>query len=288
MKKTTLVILNYNESKTTVELIKNIVDFTCIENIVIVDNCSSDDSISVFERELKHNKVFVLQANYNGGYSYGNNIGCRYAIESLGAEYITVANPDIYFEEDVLVDMLCAISRESDIGMVGVKMNNIYGHKDPSAWKLPSYTQCLLENCYFITHLFGDKKLYCSDYFQKTNIVEVDVIAGSFFVISSKAYLDIGGFDEDTFLYYEENILAWKLKKKGYRNLLLCNKEYNHLHSVTIDKSVTMRRKLCLANEGRKIYLKKYKNITLFQEAILNLTFMVGTTNYILVKRMLR
>lgn len=63
------VVLNYNDSKTTIELINRIGKMTSIDVIVIVDNNSTDDSFSVL-KQYASEKIHVIQSDKNGGYGY--------------------------------------------------------------------------------------------------------------------------------------------------------------------------------------------------------------------------
>ena len=86
------VILNYNDAQTTKKLAESWKDSRAIHNIIIVDNCSTDDSWEQLQ-VLKDEKVDLIRTEKNGGYGYGNNTGIRYAIEHNGATHVLVANP---------------------------------------------------------------------------------------------------------------------------------------------------------------------------------------------------
>ena len=60
------LILNYNDCKTTLQLVEKLNLYKIIKYIVIVDNCSTDDS---FEKLLKisNNRVHVIKSDCNGG-----------------------------------------------------------------------------------------------------------------------------------------------------------------------------------------------------------------------------
>ena len=70
--KTGLVVLNYNDYKTTIKLIQMIKNYDSIDLIVVVDNCSTDKSYKKIN-EYTNNKVKLLKSDKNGGYAYGNN-----------------------------------------------------------------------------------------------------------------------------------------------------------------------------------------------------------------------
>ena len=89
--KTGLVVLNYNDYKTTIKLIKMIKDYKSIDLIVIVDNCSTDKSYKKIN-EYTNNKVKLIKSDKNGGYAYGNNFGIHYLIENHKCDIIFTNN----------------------------------------------------------------------------------------------------------------------------------------------------------------------------------------------------
>lgn len=61
------VVLNFNDSKTTIELLNRMKNMKSIDVIVVVDNCSTDDSFSVL-KQYTSKKIQVIQSEKNGGY----------------------------------------------------------------------------------------------------------------------------------------------------------------------------------------------------------------------------
>lgn len=283
-----VVILNYNDWETCVKLANIVVEYNSISNIIIVDNCSKDDSIDNLKRVFfKNCKVTIIENRKNNGYASGNHVGCLYAIQEFNAHYITIANPDVYFSEESLKNMEKVIDQNPDAGIVGCIMKCHSNTNLPIAWKLPQYADCILENLILLKKIIGDRTRYDIDY-SKNEVKKVDALPGSFFLMTSEVYKVIGGFDTNTFLYYEENILAKKIKKNGYQNYLLTGYSYDHMHSVTINKSYkTEKSKLDLAYRSRGYYMEKYLKCNAIQMAIYKLTYFIGRTDYILQKKIL-
>ena len=94
MAKTACVILNYNDSENVIKLFNKIKDYKCLDEIIIVDNHSTDNS---YERlkEIDNDKVRVVLTDHNGGYGYGNNEGMKIAFNTLNCDYSLIANPDV-------------------------------------------------------------------------------------------------------------------------------------------------------------------------------------------------
>ena len=83
--KTACVILNYNDASTTLDLLRKIQHYKVLNYIVIVDNCSTDDSIEKIQQYVSNN-IYLLKSSSNGGYGAGNNIGIRYAYNTLKSD----------------------------------------------------------------------------------------------------------------------------------------------------------------------------------------------------------
>lgn len=262
-----MVILNYNDYKTVYKLISNIQNYKVINNIVIVDNCSTDES---FEQLLllSNNKIDVIRTKKNGGYSYGNNIGAKYCIEKYNPNYLIIANPDINIKESTIKSMIERIEKYENIGIIAPKMklNNckeyIYGSRLPSFIDNLSYL--------FISYnkIFGEKTKYKQYEYLDNNII-VDVVPGSLFMIKSKVFENIGMLDEDTFLYCEEMILTKRLKKHNYKNIIMNDDFYIHEHSISIDKSFnSLAKKYKLLINSMEVYNKKYIKVNTLQKII--------------------
>ncbi|OUP58953.1 hypothetical protein B5F14_07655 [Faecalitalea cylindroides] len=288
--KNCLIILNYNDAQSCLNLINKIKQYQNIDKIIIVDNQSTDDSYSLLST-LKNSKVDVIQTNHNGGYSYGNNYGCFWAINKYSPNYLTICNPDIYVKEEVLDDLISIMDqkKEESISCISCKMNCESTPNLLSTWKLPKYSDCILNNLTILRKIIGNKTIYNENELNKAFPVKVDVLAGSFFIIRSKAFSSVKGFDDTVFLYNEENILSKKLQEKGWKNLYVNYLSYDHYHSISINKSFSSEaKKLDLAYKSRLIYCEKYLEIGRIKKYFFIITYKIGKFNYLTGKYILK
>ena len=284
--KNCLIILNYNDAQSCLNLVNKIEQYKNIDKIILVDNLSTDDSYSHLLK-LQNSKIDVIQTNHNGGYSYGNNYGCFWAINKYSPDYLTICNPDIYFEEDVLEELISIMNREKEkfVSAISCQMNCESAPNLLSTWKLPKYSDCILNNLTILRKIIGDRTIYRKNELNQTTPVKVDVLAGSFFIIRSKAFTSVNGFDDSVFLYNEENILSKKLKEKGWSNLYLNYLSYDHYHSISINKSFSSEaKKLDLAYKSRLIYCEKYLKINKIKKIFFVITYKIGKFNYLVGK----
>ena len=209
--RTGIVILNYNDYSLTFNMIQKIKDFNEIDLIVIVDNCSIDNSYDKL-KELENNKIKVLKTEKNMGYAAGNNYGLKYLMDK-NIDYVIISNPDITFENQDIKRLKDDLENNDNIVLISpvISQNNHILR----GWKLPKFKEEVLSNInYFSRYL--NKLLEYDDAYYNKKLISVDVVSGCFFMIRYNEFKEIGFFDPNTFLYYEENILGKKMKNKGY------------------------------------------------------------------------
>ncbi len=271
---TTCVILNYNDYKTTVSLVNSIVNFNSIDYIVVVDNKSTDNSF--FElKKIESNKVHLILADFNGGYGYGNNLGVLYSFNKLNAEYTLIANPDVYFSEKTVLKLRKILHEIKDAGIsapVPVKPSG--QHQKRPAWMLPTITQEVLSASILISKLFSINFEYKNSYFLENDLCIVDVVQGSLLMVKTNIMTQFGMYDQEFFLYGEEQVIAKKFKENGYKTFLLTSEEYIHDHSTSINKSYkNLIKKRILLFKSKLLYLEKYMKVNKFKLVFIKLFF---------------
>lgn len=278
-----LIVLNYNDWETTLSFLKFTNQIDYIEKIIVVDNKSTDDSFAKLRNEIS-NKIDVISTNENGGYAKGNNYGMFYALAHYNVEYFCICNPDVKFDNSFIKNLLESFNYLRKPGMVSGLALDSNLNESWSYWNLPKFSDCIRSNFHLLSSLKEKKKLPIFD-----NPQIVDVIPGSFFIIKASVIREIGFFDESTFLYYEENILASKLKANGYFNYLITSEKYIHNHSVSINKNIkSLKSKMRIAHKSHKVYCKKCLKIGKFKMALFDVTYYIGEFNFLLLKRLKR
>lgn len=256
---TGIVIVNYNDYESTFKLVENIKKYKIIEKIVIVDNNSREEEKEKL-RTIKHKKVKIIENSENKGYSYAINIGAKYLISLYGKCNIIVSNSDVIIKEEKHIKELLKTLLNKD---VAVSSPVIFENgKLNRGWKLTTPKQDVLMMLPKIYSFFEKKYRYYKEehYMEKTSIV--DVVSGCFFLIKSTVLEEIGFLDENVFLYYEENILAKKLKKLKLKSVINNEVVIIHNHSVTIDKNVSRKNKLKTLRKSQFYYEEKYNNVS--------------------------
>lgn len=251
------LILNYNDSDTVCKLVEKIKNYKVFKYILIVDNCSTDNS---YERifTLKSDKIIVIQTTFNGGYGAGNNYGIKYAKNVLECKYVLLSNPDVSFSESLVHRLLEVCSLDSDAALAtAIQHDSENKAIQDIAWRIPT----AFEYAVMSTRL-GRKILnqnYRRNWLDRKNICEVECVPGAMLLYDADKFCNVGGYDEGMFLFCEETTIGFKLKQAGYKTILCTDVFYIHEHSVTINKSINDKiKQMQLIFDNRNLFMKKY------------------------------
>jgi GT2 family glycosyltransferase len=163
--------------------------------------------------------LFILKSSFNGGYAVGMNIGWRFFARSIGVDYILIANNDLVFEPDtlrILARHLTVLG--TACAAVGPK---VLDYKDGSDWQRPERYKPQIWSWLFRGFAFkqirkGKKTwLYRLFWYDREVPGQVYMLPGSCFLTRVDALEKVEGFDEGTFLFWEEGIIAERWRKHG-------------------------------------------------------------------------
>ncbi|MCR5788648.1 MAG: glycosyltransferase family 2 protein, partial [Lachnospiraceae bacterium] len=223
--KTALIILSYNDGELSSKLADQVKDYPSLDHLVLVNNQSTDNTLSLLKAvEAKApEKVTVVTAPENGGYAKGNNFGMRYAIEHFDADLLFVANPDTFFTDQTIAAMKTVMEKHPGYGLTAPVVNQGY-----NAWNLPGFAE-EIESLFLIIFNLHKKAIKSRLIASGKEVKSVGVVEGSFFAISRKAYEQIGGMDERTFIYGEDNMMSYRLMLNDLKVGILTKERYDHL-----------------------------------------------------------
>lgn len=259
-KSTAMIILNYNDYENTKKYIDLIKKYDSIDRIVIVDNNSSDESYSILKK-IKDKKVKLIKTDKNLGYAYGNNFGVHYLEKSKEKyDYIIISNPDVYIDNDTIKKCILFLNKNKDVAICAPRMynkNNI--PSELSGWKERKLNSDVRDSSKLLSIFSKTNHVerYSNDYMSKP-VVYVDCVAGSFFIIKYDIFKKINYFDENTFLYFEEDIIGKKIKMLGYKNAILNNCSFIHYGSITISKTFKNIKKYTILQASKRYYHSVY------------------------------
>lgn len=276
-----MIILNYQDSNRALELANKCMQYKVINKIVIVDNCSPDNSYENLVKFQTH-KIDVVKTLHNGGFASGNNYGAKYAIEKYNPEFILFANTDTDFPEKNIEFCLQELKKRNDLGLISTRMVGINGDEEKSYWMYTDFRKQIL-NCFWIYR----RNNYINNNKNNNNLYEndfkyVDVVRGSFMCFKALALKEAGFFDEATFLYYEEDIISKRLNSIGYKVGVLLNKYYihNHIEYSKNNKVNTIKN----LNKSCYHYQKEYYNINSLQQSLLYIFLKYSELEYRIIE----
>jgi len=196
-------IVTYNNDKIIKKCLQNIFKNTNNTDfeLIIVDNNSSDSTVSIIEKDFKN--VKLIKNNRNIGFGAAHNI----AIKMGRGKYHLVLNPDIIFTENLIEKLVNFMEENPDAGLVSPKIIFPDGTTQYLCKRLP----CLFDlgirrfTPKFIQNLFKNR----IEYFEMketgyNKIMDVPYLSGSFMLIRRKILEKVDGFDENIFMYFED------------------------------------------------------------------------------------
>ena len=269
-------MLNYNCSNLIIKAIESFKSFKKRIELFIVDNNSNISNKTILE-EYEKNKddfVHIFYNKENLGFAKGNNVALRKIEDYIKCDNVFILNPDVYINENIVETIDDFISKTPDCGAVSIEHRDGQNQfSQRQGWDLPDYKTELKTSFYFARKKYYKKIPICFN----ERINKVDAIDGCFYGINYDLFKSIGFLDENTFLYYEENILGQKIKKINRQNYILKSDDnpiHDHQNSSTV--RVKFRRNWKFYNKSRKYYCKSYLKIGAFKSFILNICIFIS------------
>lgn len=223
-----IVLLNYNGAEDTIDCLKSLqnVGYSAM-NIVVVDNASTDDSVERLIIAQKDYEFIFLISEENNGFSAGNNIGIRYALEK-DADYVLLLNNDTVVKPDFL--SLAVEASEND-DSVGLTIGKILYYKEPD---LIWYGGGELKQPYNYSIHLGFRENQNKPEFNHQRYVTY--ATGCYFLLKRAAIEKVGLMDEDYFLYCEDTDYSIRMTRGGFRMLYCPQSVIYHKVSASTGK----------------------------------------------------
>ncbi|WP_029509685.1 glycosyltransferase [Leuconostoc lactis] len=243
-----IVVLNYLNWWDTVDLVESIKSqsFKNFE-IIIVDNDSANDSVEQLTTLYKNeSNIHLLVSKSNQGYARGNNIGIEYAINSLKVKKVLLVNNDVLFLQADYLERLATIEYSKNVGAIGTKILDANNENHNPMYNVKSFREASLGVVYnslvfrivrnflrpFKQRIAGSiHSKNSSKENEKNSISNASYILHGSVILLTENYLNIyPGLYPKTFMFFEENILDYLLKRHNletryYDNIVVKHKE---------------------------------------------------------------
>jgi len=221
------VIVNYRTPDLTMKCVESIMRMGVapLEDIIVVENASPDDSAARLTRELAG--VRLICAERNGGFSAGINIGAAAA----NREFVLVLNPDTYFVDRSIDQAIAEFDARPDVGLVGLNLVYPDGSRQFSARRFYSMLDIVGRRSplgrYWPLKGRVARHMMISAW-ESCTPFDADWVMGTGFVIRRELFEKIGRMDEAFFLYMEDVDLCARVWGAGYR--VVCVPEARLVH----------------------------------------------------------
>lgn len=221
-----IIIISYNTCKLTLnamESIKN--DKSNHRNeIIVVDNASSDDSCQEIKR--KHSDVMLIELDQNYGFSKANNIG----IKKASGQLILLLNSDTLVKKGSISALANFLENRKDLCAVAPELRNFDDSFQRSFFNFPNLTK-------FAIHLFGltnlikallpSKNKETTKYNQ--SFFKVDYVIFAAVMFPRTIFDEIGYLDEKMFFYHEDCEFGYRMKNKKIDQWVYPKAKIKHL-----------------------------------------------------------
>ena len=252
-----IIILNYNVryflELCVLSVQKAIQDIDA--EIIVVDNNSSDDSCKMMK--LRFPKVKLIKNKENLGFPKGNNIGVSLA----KGEYICILNPDTVVAEDTFIKVLAFAEKQKNLGIVGCKLIDGIGSFLPESKRgvpTPFVAFTKIFGLYKLSNYFGK---YYAQHVSENQTGKVDILVGAFMIMKQELYLEIGGFDENCFMYSDDIDLSYMVLQKGKSNFYFHETTMIHYKGESTIKDNTYMKRF---QEAMNFFYKKHFKVSVF------------------------
>lgn len=253
-----IIIVNYNTLQLTRNCINSVFDKTKgLEfEVILVDNASSDGSKEYFEKD---ERIKYIYNSKNVGFGRANNLGYKYA----KGDYIFLLNSDTLLLNNAIYELISFMNNRPEVAICGgqlfnsdMKKCNSYGLLLPS---IKQELDTLLRNCIskrlrqmVISNLSSD------------GFASIGYVTGADMMLRRDKIEEIGMFDPDFFMYYEETEMTYRYTNKGYKSVFYPKAVIQHLEG----KSFSFKEKrVKMFMASRRLYYKKTGHNNLYYYA---------------------
>ena len=227
-----VVIVNYQTFELTRNTINSIFEYSYpfSYEILVVDNASTDDSLSKLQDYFK-DKVTFIASKENNGFAAGNNQALRIA----KGRYVLLLNSDTIVWENTLEDIYNYMEKHTDVGASGCRVLLENGDLDKACKRsFPNVKNSFFRLFHIPTNSKDDN--YNLDDLPDDEIYEIDCLTGAFMFMRAEALNEAGLLDETFFMYGEDIDLCYRIKKAGWKIIYYGESKITHLKGASSKK----------------------------------------------------
>jgi GT2 family glycosyltransferase len=234
-----LILVTYRSEKLIIKNMEMLKKFP----VVIIDNSNSDELEKII---FDYRNINLIKSSKNLGYGAANNL----AVSKASTPFILIINPDILINEDSISDLFKNFLNDPDnIGILG-----------PSLYDQKMYRRTNGSISY-LDQLNGVNVSNLSNNIPSYNTC-CKFLMGCCYLMRRDFFNSLGGFDENFFMYFEDNDLCDRTLKKGKYIMEVPSSKFIHLENASSKKKFLTDTKLSIIHKiSSYIYLKKNNKV---------------------------
>jgi len=210
--------------------------------LILMDNNSTDRSVEFTKKHYP--LVRIIRGEHNYGFAGGNNRAARQA----QGDYVVFLNNDMTVKEHFLKGLLEPIQKNPDIVCAGAMILNWDGSHYDFGGSAADFAGHAFQLGY-------GKPVTPGKYNQQRPTLYA---CGGAMIIDRQVFLEVGGFDEDYFIYYEDMDLGWRLWLLGYQVYYAPQAVAYHRHHGTMAGFSDFRKRVLYKRNTLFTIIKNY------------------------------
>jgi len=252
-----IIIVNWNSGEQLCNCLESIINAAnqrcfILNRVVVVDNASWDGSADKLEDVRL--PLLIIRNPENRGFAAACNQGAK----GSEVDYLLFLNPDTYLNEDSLTKPVIFMEKafSQHIGIVGIQLldNNAEVARTCARFPTPGrFFSKMLGLDRLFPHVFISYFMYDWNHQESR---EVDHVMGAFFFVRRLIFEELGGFDEQFFVYLEDLDFSFRARQVGWRSFYLAHAKARHKGGGTSEKVKAMR--LFYSLQSRILYGYKH------------------------------
>lgn len=243
MPRTAVVILNYNGRRFLEQFLEGVLRHSQYPNteVIVADNASTDDSVDYLKQHFPEVRLIISDQNYGfaGGYNY--------ALQHVEADYYVLLNSDVEVAPNWIAPIIDFMEANEDVAACQPK---ILAHYNKRLFEHAGGCGGWMDT---LGYPFCRGRIFSAleaDEGQYEDPQEIFWATGAAMFIRAKLYHQFGGLDDEYFAHMEEIDLCWRLKRAGYKNMVIPAAVVYHVGGGTLPPT-----------SPRKVYLNFRNNL---------------------------
>ena len=214
-----VLIVNFRTPALTVEAVRSALLSPAVGLVIVVDNASGDDSVDTLRAAfLAESRVLVIESERNGGFGAGNNL----AAKSGTSKYLLLLNSDATIDPGAIDALVAHHERFPRSGVTApvVLSHGTTSQQRDSYGVFPTPTRILLRRTSPVIDLGS-----------------AEWVSGCSFLVERAVFHAMGGFDERIFMYLEDVLFCWQIRRRGLSVRICTEATIQHRGGMSTDGS---------------------------------------------------